>query len=392
MDDTPDHDGSTRREYLTYGATVVASGLLAGCTGGGDTGNSETPTEEETVTATATETETPEAESYSVSIEPVGEVTFDSVPETWVANNGSWADMGIALGLEPPEGVWLPSRYHTSYYDEIPGVSVDGSQIEKLWGDSGIGKEQFYALDADVHVMDPNFLLNRSKGWKQADIDEITENVAPMFGNSSFSRGYPWHEDYRYYGLMEAFEKLAEVFQRTDRYEAFESIHDDFQANLAPVVPARSERPEVAVVWGGGDEPAKFYPYTVDDGTSFKHLTDLKVRDALADSQVKDFYSSRGAIDFETLLEVDPDVLLLRGQEAKTAEEFESTVVAYMEANDVASELTAVQNGDVYRAGGLYQGPITNLVVTQRLAEQLYGADGQLYDPERVAEVVAGDV
>jgi iron complex transport system substrate-binding protein len=191
---------------------------------------------------------------------------------------------------------------------------------------------------------------------------------------------------------MEAFEKLAEVFQRTDRYEAFETVHDDFQSNLAPAVPARSERPEVAVVWGGGDEPEKFYPYTIDDGTSFKHLTDLKVRDALADSQVKDFYSSRGAIDFETLLEVDPAVLLLRGQEAKTAEEFESTVVTYMENHDVGGELTAVQNGDVYRAGGLYQGPITNLVVTQRLAEQLYGADEQLYDPERVSEIVAGDL
>ena len=392
MDDPHSDDGATRRQYLTYGGAVMTSGLLAGCTGGGDTGTSETATDEETTTATTTETETPEAESYSVSIEPVGEVTFDAVPETWVANNGSWADMGIALGLEPPEGVWLPSRYHTSYYDEIPGVSVDKSGIKKLWGDGGIGKEQFYELNADVHVMDPNFLLNRSSGWKQADVDEITENVAPMFGNSSFSRGYPWHEDYRYYGLLEAFEKLAEVFQRTDRYEAFEAVHDDFQANLAPVVPGRSERPEVAVVWGSGDEPEKFYPYTIDGGTSFKHLTDLKVQDALADSQVKDFYSSRGAIDFETLLEVDPEVLLVRGQEAKTAGEFESTVVASMEADDVASELTAVQNGDVYRAGGLYQGPVTNLVVTQRLAAQLYGADEQRYDPERVADIVAGNL
>jgi iron complex transport system substrate-binding protein len=393
MDDESSQDGRTRREYLTYGAAVATSGLLAGCTGDGDSGPSESTTDEETATATATETETTEAPTeYSVSIEPVGEVTFDAVPETWVANNGSWADMGIALGLEPPEGVWLPSRYHTSYYDEIPGVSVDENQIQKLWGDGGIGKEQFYALDADVHVMDPNFLLNRSKGWKQADVDEITEQIAPMFGNSIFSRGYPWHEDYRYYSLMEAFEKLAEVFQRTDRYEAFEAVHDDFQANLAPVVPARNERPEVAAVWGGGDEPQQFHPYTIDGGTSFKHLTDLKVRDALADSQVKDFYSSRGAIDFETLLEVDPEVLLLRGQEAKTAEEFESTVVAYMENHEVASELTAVQNGDVYRAGGLYQGPITNLVVTQRLAERLYGADEQLYDPERVSEIVAGEL
>jgi len=94
-----------RRDFVAAGATTLA-GALAGCStglGGGDTDG-----------------------AYSVSIEPMGEVTFESVPETWVGNNGSWADMGLALGVESPEAVWLPRRYHTNYYDDIPGVSVDG--------------------------------------------------------------------------------------------------------------------------------------------------------------------------------------------------------------------------------------------------------------------------
>jgi len=297
--------------------------------------------------------------------------------------------MGIALGRGAPLGVWLPSRYHTQYYDDIPGVSVDESGIRKLWGDGGVGREQFYDLDADVHVADPNFLMNRGQ-WERSDVDEIAENVGPFFGNSGFSRGYTWHEDYRYYSLYEAFEKLSEVFRQRERYEAFEAIHDDFQAALAPVVPGRSERPAAAVVWGSGEEPEQFYPYTIDGGTSFKHLRDLRVRDALANSDVKNFHTSRGAIDYETLLEVDPEVLLIRGQEAKTAEEFRNTVVSYMETHDVASELTAVENGDVYRAGPLYQGPISNLVVTERLAGDLYGAEERLFDPQRVADVVDG--
>jgi iron complex transport system substrate-binding protein len=394
-------DGTpTRREYLTYGGAVLGGGLLAGCTGTSGPGSGSTPTETgtetgtPTPTATGTGTSTPTATEdpgYSVSIEPVGEVTFESVPRTWLANNGSWADMGIALGQEPPKGVWLPSRYHTHYYDEIPGVSVDGSSIRKLWGDGGVGKEQFYELDADVHVMDPNFLLNRGK-WKQSDIEEITEQVAPFFGNSIFSRGYAWHEDYRYYTLMEAFEKLSQVFEQPERFEAFESLHEGFRSDLASVVQGRNERPEVAVVWGGGDEPEQFYPYVIDEGTSFKHLNDLEVRDALATSDVKDFYSSRGAIDFETLLEVDPEVLLLRGQESKSAEEFGDTVVSFMRDHEVAGSLTAVESGDVYRAGQLYQGPITNLVVTERLAGALYDADGRLFDRERVGEIVNGDL
>jgi iron complex transport system substrate-binding protein len=298
--------------------------------------------------------------------------------------------MGAALGLEPPKGVWLTSRYHTKYYDSIPGVDVDKSNMVSLWQD-GVSKELFYELDGDVHVMDPNFLVNRFKGWEMADVEEIHENVGPVFGNCIYAQHYPWHADYRYYTLYEGFEKLAQVFQRTERYEAFESVHDDFQSNLAPIVPTPGEAPEVAVLWGVGDEPEQFYPYVIGDGTGFKHLTDLGVRDALASTNIKDFHGSRAAIDLETLVEVDPEVLMLRGYEAKSQSDFQNTVVDFLASDEVASELTAVQNGDVYRAGGLYQGPITNMVLTERTARQLYGVDEQLFDRGRVADIVSGD-
>jgi iron complex transport system substrate-binding protein len=300
--------------------------------------------------------------------------------------------MGVALGVEPPKGVWLTSRYHTRYYEEIPGVSVDKSGMTSLYSD-GVSKEVFYELDGDLHVIDPNFLLNRFKGWKQADVDEISEKVAPFFGNSIFSTGYSWHEDYPYLSLYEAFEKLSQVFQRTDRYEAFASLHDEFQSALSSVVPSsKSERPRVAVLWAAGNEPESFSPYLVGDGTSFKQWRDLKVRDALAETDVKDFHTSRGSIDYETLLQIDPDVLLLRGHENQTATEFQNTVVSFMKDHGTASALTAVENGDVYRGGPLYQGPITNLVVTERAARQVYGVEKDLFDPQRVADVVNGDV
>jgi len=362
---------------LRASAALAGIGAVAGCTQPSASGSGTTTTT---------------TQSYSVSVEPMSEVQFDGVPRTWVANNGSWADMGIALGLEPPEGLWLPRRYHTQYYDEIPDVSVDDENITKLWGDGGVGKESFYELDGDVHIMDPNFLENRSKNWDEEDTDEVTERIAPMFGNTIFSRGYSWHSDYRYYTLYEGFEKLAEVFQRTERYEAFETLHDDFQADLAPHIPARSERPEVGFFWGGGDEPETFYPYVIDDGTSFKQWNDLKVKDALGASDVRDFYSERGTVDYETMLEVDPEVLLIRGQEAKSESEFQNTVVSYMKDHDTASGLTAVQNDDVYRAGPLYQGPILNLLLTERAAQQVYGVEGELFDRQRVADIVNGDI
>ncbi|WP_153952455.1 ABC transporter substrate-binding protein [Halosegnis longus] len=377
-----------RRTFLT--GTAASAALLAGCNSGTET---ETPTDGGGTepTATSTATATPSDTPYSVEMAPVGEVEFESVPETWVANNGSWADMGIALGQEPPKGVWLTSRYHTQYYDEIDGLSVDKDDMTSMSND-GVSKELFYQFDADVHLIDPTFLKNRFGSWNRADVDEIESNVGPFFGNSIFSRSYGWHDSYQYYDLYGAFEKLSQVFQQRERYEAFVSLHEEFRANLDPHVPAASEAPSAAVVWGSGDQPDTFYPYVQSEGTSFKHLRDLNVQDALAASDVKDFHSSRGAIDYETLLDVDPEMLLVRGQEAKSAAQFEDTVVSFMQDHEVASDLTAVQNGDVYRAGPLYQGPITNFVVTERTASELYGVSESLYDRERVADIVAGDI
>jgi iron complex transport system substrate-binding protein len=384
-----------RRELLGISAGALTT-ALAGCASGssnsGDSGNSS-PSAGATNETTNTEETTSESDSgsYSVSMEPVGEVSFESAPETWVANNGSWADMGVALGLEPPKGVWLTDRYHTQYYDEIPDVSVDKSGMVSLYQD-GVSKERFYELDADVHVVDPHFLMNRFKGWKQKDVDEISEKVGPFFGNSIFSRGYPWHEDYTYYTLYEAFEKMAQLSQQTERYEAFSTLHDEFQSKVSDVVPSsNSERPTVAIVWAAGNQPETFSPYLISEGTSFKQWRDLKVRDAFAETDVRDFHADRGKVDYETLLEIDPDVLLCRGHENQTAKEFQNTVVSFMKNHETASALTAVENGDVYRGGPLYQGPITNFVVTQRAAEQIYGVDEKLYDPQRVADIVNGN-
>jgi iron complex transport system substrate-binding protein len=388
MDD--DAAQPSRRTYLTAGSALLATALSAGCMTS-STG-SDTETGDNTTADSATTTETDSStDPYSVSIEPMGSVAFDAPPETWVANNGSWADMGIALGLDAPSALWLTSRYHTQYYDGVDGVDVDTNDMVSLYQD-GVSKELFYELDADVHVMDPNFLRNRFKGWADDDVAEVRDRIGPVFGNCSYAQHYPWHEDYRYYSLYECFEKLARVFQRVDRYEAFETLHDEFQANLAPVVPGTADRPEVAVLWGVGTQPEQYYPYVIGHGTGFKHLRDLGVRDALAETSIKDFHGSRAAIDLETLLEVDPEVIMLRGYEAKSEREFRDTIVSFLESHDTAGALTAVENGDVYRAGGLYQGPITNMVLTERTAEQLYDVEQALFDRERVADVVAGDL
>mgnify|MGYP000117914323 CR=1 FL=1 len=388
------HEAPTRRDYVKYSGALVGGSLLAGCSGDG---SPSTPTDTATSTETTTSTTTTN-ESYTVSIEPAGEVSFDTIPETWIANNGSWADMGIALGQEPPLGLWRPNRYHTHIYDEIPGVSVDKSQIVELFG-TALDKEQFYSLDADVHVIDPNFVLARSK-WEQADLDEVSENIGPIFGNSIFTHAYPWHEDYRYYTLYEAFEKLSRVFQAQDRYEAFATLHDEVRGEIQQRLPPESERPSVAILLVTSDQPEEFYPYPVNEGTAYKQWRDLGASSALKDSGIADYFAAGNTIDYEALTEADPDILLMwdgTGRfERMTRDEFQSNVLAFMQEHDVASQLTAVENGDVYRGAGLYQGPIINLVWTERGAWQLYPDEfdwgEQLFDRQRVADIINGNL
>ncbi|WP_135364256.1 ABC transporter substrate-binding protein [Halosimplex halophilum] len=404
--DGPSADEPTRRDYLKRGA-VVGGGLLAGCAGGpatptdaasdGDTATAtEAPTEREPA-ATGTTTATGGG-SYSVTMAPVGEVTFDAVPETWLPYCGEYADMGVALGRgDGMAGIGGADRYYTYVYDELPGVSVDTEPLEQY--PTVQTREAFYELDSDVHFYDPGMLINWFD-WDRSDVEEVAENVAPFVGNLIFRRSDAWH-DYRYYSLYEAFEKVAAVFRERERFETMKSLHDEFLARIQARLPPAGERPNVMLTFEGTDEPETFSPYRLTDkGTSKKQWRDLGVGDALAGTGIENLSTeNRGELDYENLLSVDPDVLLVRGHERKSAAEFRDTVLAYMEDHPVGSRLTAVQNGRVYRGGYLHQGPIHNLFLTERAAKQLFPdefgdvtGDRELFDRQRVADIVNGEI
>ena len=394
--------GQSRRRFLRAGAGIVGVGALAGCTGQSDGASTETESGDRSATASETatadsadtesesETATASAEPYEVSMEPVGTVTFDEVPETWVPYTGDYADMGVALGqAEGLSAIGVRARFGAHLYDELDGVSVATDELTQLWQD-GTGKEVFYELDADVHLVDPNFMVNRLQ-WSRADVEEITSNVAPFVGNTVFTRVYDWH-DYSYYSLYEAFEKVAQVFQQRERYEAFRAYHDDVLADVQSRLPA--ETPDVAVLYPAGVPPESFYPYLVGDGTQSKHWRDLNVGDALAKHDVTDAQAGGGTIDYETLLEIDPDALAIRLQGEITPTYFDEKIRSHLESHDVASQLTAVQNDRVVYGGLTYQGPIIHLFQLERAAQGLYpdvfGGE-ELFDRGRVSDIVTGD-
>ncbi|WP_224447231.1 ABC transporter substrate-binding protein [Haloprofundus salilacus] len=389
-----------RRKYLGIGAGALVT-ALAGCSntsGESDESGKSNDSQTEGSTGTDSETGTAQSESYTVSMAPVGDVTFDSVPQTWLVYESGYADMGVALGqADGLLAVGNKARYYTRYYDELDGVSVDMSSVTQLLGESAqIDKELFYELNVDVHLIDPNWLVSGSGfGLEQSDVDELRTNVAPFIGNTIFRRtDTSWH-DYQYYTLYEAFEKVAQVFQQEERYQQFKSLHDDYVSSLQSELPAESERPNALLTFPAGsnlDQPEEFYPYRLSDqGTNKKQFHDLGIGDALDGTGVGGLSTSdRGTIDYETMLEVDPDAILVRGHEDKSADEFANTVLSFMQQHSVASQLTAVQNEMVFRGGPIYQGPIQHLFTLERAAKDFFPDtfEGNLFDRSAVSDVV----
>jgi ABC-type Fe3+-hydroxamate transport system substrate-binding protein len=396
----------TRREYVKYGGAVLGGGLLAGCAGDSDPGG--------TGTATQAATETTADISYSVSMAPMGEVEFEAVPQDVFTILGHHADMLLALGRGDAINAMHAPEYHQSLYgkflERLDGVSVDWTGLYSSWPPT---KEKLYELDSDVHIADPAKVAT-ADGWDESDVQEVEANVGPWFGNtlSGTHREPPagWTDRYEYYTLWEIFGRVAQVFQERDRYEALASVHESMLRTVEAELPPERERPSAALVlFSTSDE--QMWGYKLNHpGYYAAHTRPMGVSDALADA-VGPGYDDDGrnvTLDDELLLEADPDVLLVLGSMTEYHDLDE--IRARLAEHEVASEITAVEEGNVYAQGARRQGPMLTLFQTEMTAKQLYPdrfgewpgyengdpypeiPEGErLFDRRRVSDIVRGE-
>jgi ABC-type Fe3+-hydroxamate transport system substrate-binding protein len=208
--------------------------------------------------------------------------------------------------------------------------------------------------------------------------------------------------DYEYYTLWEQFGIVAEMFQEQERYEALSAVHDDLMSTIEAGVPAEPDRPTAIMIAAADIE--EIYTYLVEaPGFLNSHVRPFGPRDAY-EGEVE----NNTVVDFEVILEADPDVILhLGGMEPNT--DMAARREAFRE-DPVASEVSAVKNGRVYAQGARYQGPILNLFQLEMTAKQLYPEvfgewptydagpypelppDEQLFDRQRVADIVNGEI
>ncbi|MDJ1433093.1 ABC transporter substrate-binding protein [Halostagnicola sp. A-GB9-2] len=385
----------TRRQYLKLGGSVVGGGLFAGCLNDDRADSMEAD---------------PDG-TYSVTMAPTGAVTFSDVPENVLVYSLLYADMAVAyghgdsinsLGFDAEaEGQAL-----NSFYDVLEGVSFDGSDLTQLNTGSGsvtIDKELFYELDSDLHLLDP-CLVSSMDGWDRSDVEEIKSTVGPWFGNT-YSREHAeppeeCRDDYQYYTLWEIAENVAAVFQARDRFEALTEVHEELIRSIQLNLPPEDERPTVGSVIVMDET---FYPSETNaSGFATADLRPFEVPDAFAAEDI----TYETAYDYETMLEIDPDILLHRfGIASYDVDHIRGT----LEDHPVASQLTAVENDRVYASGNPIQGPIMNLFQLEMAAKQLYPdqfgewpgyggdtypeipEDEQLFDRDYVAAVIQGD-
>jgi ABC-type Fe3+-hydroxamate transport system substrate-binding protein len=411
-DNTTTHEVPTRRDIVKGGGALIGGGLLAGCADTGSNG----PTRTETTSGTSTETTTTTEASYTVSMSPVGDVEFDSVPSNFLTYYPLSAGTAVALGHgDSINAIGYDKQLFGNtvdyYYDSLESVAFEWEDLGRVTANdnpSALDMEAFYELDSDVHFLDPALLRSSSFGWSEDDINSIAEDVGPFFGNYySRTNAQPpdtYRDDYEYYTLWEYIEKIAAVLQEEDRYRAFKSMYDDLVTRIQANLPPESERPSVAIVAYSNET---FWPYDfTQDGYIWAHIRPMGVRNAFETTEGGP--GADGSYDFEALAEAQPDIMLRYWGTAlgETFIQGRETVLD----NSLADEIPALRDERYYPSGYGMQGPIMSLFNLEMTAKQLYPDQfgewpgfgsgeaypeiperEQLFDRQSVVDIVNGD-
>ncbi|MFC4357965.1 ABC transporter substrate-binding protein [Halobium salinum] len=344
---------------------------------------------------------------------PVGEVTFDAVPTNVMAYSPQYADMLVALGhWDSLNSLGFADDYGTSlnYFLGTFGAEVDTDGVKQLFTDGSFDKEVLYELDSDLHLQDPCW-LSTFDGWGMEDTEEISEQVGPFFANR-YSRQHAkppegCRDGYRYYTLWEISEKVSQVFQERERFEALKAEYENVYGHIRTNLPPKSERPTVGLV---SFYDGKFYPYRINGpGFGKAHTRPMGARDVFADSDRTYAENYDAAYSFEGMLEADPDVILHIF--AVTPWYDWETIPETLRNDPLGQELTAIQNDRLYASGTSFQGPLTNLLQLEMTAKQLYpeqfgewpgfeegesypdfSEDEQLFDHGRVTDIIDGNL
>ncbi|GAA5482270.1 hypothetical protein Hsar01_01488 [Haloferula sargassicola] len=351
-------------------AALVVVGILVLIRGGNDA----------TIIGNDSETPVQAGGGYTVNLSPAGDVYFDRIPKRVVTMDANYNDMLVAVHQgEKMVATGYRDNFHDEYYERIDGLQTgyDPGSVAFLSAPGGgmFDKELLYALDADVHHIDP-LQLAHTRGWSQADVDEITRNVAPFIANRySRENSHPGNAPYTYYSLWQLSEKIAEVYQRPEAIRRLQQIGERMVSEIQAKLPAEDQRPRVGLVFYSR---GKFVPYSLTHGGFGQaHYRDVGARDAFTGIEDRTYGASSGGptgspLDAEGLVSLDPDVLIMPfAIYPGNAHESYLQLLALKE-DPLVGRVKAFENGRVYPGGTPLQGPVFYLFQLEMAAKQIY--------------------
>ncbi|WP_051237885.1 ABC transporter substrate-binding protein [Lacticigenium naphthae] len=312
----------THKKRFTYwGMAASAFFLLGAC------GQTE-PTEGQPDTTVQTEDSTfpLTLDNYTVSADgsefSKKKITYESRPESIVANNQGTAELLLQLGLAE-DIVGVAALYGAG--DET--VSEDFSNIPVL-AEGYVGKELVVGVDPDIVV--GRGQLFASAEWGTGTVEELNELDIQTYIQATSTPGATFddlHTDIADLGKLFAVEEQAQAFS-TD-------VRDRMDA-IVETVPEDQEAVEYAYIFGAEGTNVDVYSGAADTYLN-DALSYLKLENAFAETT--------GEISVEALLETDPEALLLVDYTGGRAPE-ES--LADLKANEALSSLTAIQEDRIY--------------------------------------------
>lgn len=336
--------------------------------------------------------------AVAVGLSPSGNIILNEPPRTAIVQDANYAEMIIAAGR--PVKVWATPAAEPSrcvFWNRIPGFSpTNRVTFARGFGAAPGGgfafdRELFQALKPDVIHIDP-VQLSLAKGWSPAAVESVRTTVAPFFANR-FSRdfnpprGLP---DYKCLTIPELARKMGALYDAEARMDRLLAFVADCEARIKAKLVGASA-PRVALLHYAGR--GRMTPYRLNAGNGQAQYRLLGVRDAFDGFKLPD-YATRGpglSMDLETLLAVNPDVIVMPFAGAAPADDRHALAFAELLAlktHPLAKHLRAFAAGRVYPGGTPLQGPVVYLFQLEMAAKQIHPdrfgawrADGA-YPPE----------
>ncbi len=341
--------GADTSEYVTCGGTVLAGGLLSGCTGssGSDPSDSETATE----TAKQQQRSPNRRRRRHGRALPRHRRTsrrsdIRDGALTWVAYDGGYADMGVALGKTDGDGIGGIGRYCTWHYDDVPGRSPSTEDMVSLG--RTVFRRNHYSKSTPVFTSFDQLHGESHRNWDRSDVEEMHERVGPFCGNTSSD--VLLAEDFRI--RWGSFREGSRTVPATGPVPRTLSRHDEFIAEIQRQLPPADERPNVLLVYEGSDEPETFSPYRLNDRHGKQALA--RPRRQRRTRRERDRRLSRPTEGRSTTKRSSKSIPMCCccADTQRTRYSVRGHVPLVLQDHDTASQLTAVQNGAVTRLAG----------------------------------------